>query len=156
MHVFLRILSFCVVVFIVIKFSEASVIARLLRYSVTEVTNWWYEAIIWSVKIFGAVFAPANFTDFTNPYTYVIISLICLLSYFYYQINLKPLNRVRNLGEIGYIYDAHEDKRNTANQVQRLRKVGDLPPAYPNGWYGVIESHRIPPATSKTVNMLGW
>ena len=65
------------------------------------------------------------------------------------------MNWVRNLGEIGYIYDKHEDRRNVVNQMQRLRAVGDIPPVYPNGWYAVIEGHRIAKAEARPINMLG-
>ncbi|KAK7075338.1 hypothetical protein SK128_002535 [Halocaridina rubra] len=39
--------------------------------------------------------------------------------------------------------------------VQRLRKKGELPPAYPNGWFAIAESRNVPVAQVVPVQALG-
>lgn len=42
-----------------------------------------------------------------------------------------------------------------AREMSRLRKVGNLPPAYPNGWFALIESDTLRRGQVKYVAALG-
>lgn len=46
-------------------------------------------------------------------------------------------------------------KRDIINEVRRRKKVGELPPAYPNGWFGLIRSEELAVGASTSVNALG-
>lgn len=39
--------------------------------------------------------------------------------------------------------------------VRKQRKIGELPPLYPNGWYEVMRSEELPVGTVKAVFMIG-
>lgn len=41
------------------------------------------------------------------------------------------------------------------NEYRRRRKIGELPPAYPNGWFAIMESDELPVKTAKEVDALG-
>ena len=46
-------------------------------------------------------------------------------------------------------------KRDVINEVRRRRKYGELPPVYPNGWFGLLRSEHLPVGGSTSVNALG-
>ena len=41
------------------------------------------------------------------------------------------------------------------NQVRRRKRIGDLPPVYPNGWFGLLHSEEVAIGVSTSVNALG-
>jgi cholesterol 7-dehydrogenase len=46
-------------------------------------------------------------------------------------------------------------KRELVRDVRRLRKVGNLPPVYPNGWFSLLDSRDLAPGDVKHVAALG-
>ena len=66
----------------------------------------------------------------------------------------SPLDYRCNLADTGYLSGGFS-KRETANQVRKRRKVGDIPPVYPNGWFFVIFSAELPVKAVKYVQILG-
>uniref|UniRef100_A0A4W6FDN5 cholesterol 7-desaturase n=1 Tax=Lates calcarifer TaxID=8187 RepID=A0A4W6FDN5_LATCA len=42
-----------------------------------------------------------------------------------------------------------------ANEVRRRRKIGELPPVYPNGWYRALDSHMLERGEVRSVTVLG-
>ena len=46
-------------------------------------------------------------------------------------------------------------KRDLVKEVRRLRKIGNLPPVYPNGWFMLLESDDLAPGEVKHVAALG-
>ena len=46
-------------------------------------------------------------------------------------------------------------KREVANEVRRRKRVGDLPPVYPNGWFCLIYSKELAVGATTSVNALG-
>jgi cholesterol 7-dehydrogenase len=46
-------------------------------------------------------------------------------------------------------------KRQLVQEIRRLRKVGNLPPVYPNGWFSLLESTELAPGEVKHVPALG-
>ena len=46
-------------------------------------------------------------------------------------------------------------KRDIINEVRRRKKVGEFPPAYPNGWFGLLRSDELAVGASTSVNALG-
>ena len=57
--------------------------------------------------------------------------------------------------DVGYIVTPGRSKRDIANMVRRRRRVGDIPPPYPNGWYEIMRSKDLPVGVSKAVNLIG-
>jgi hypothetical protein len=47
------------------------------------------------------------------------------------------------------------NKRELAREVRRLRKVGKLPPVYPNGWFALLDSRDLSPGDVKHIAALG-
>ena len=46
-------------------------------------------------------------------------------------------------------------KQEIVNEVRRRKRIGDLPPVYPNGWFGLIRSEELKVGASTSVNALG-
>lgn len=42
-----------------------------------------------------------------------------------------------------------------ANRVRRQRAAGDIPPVYPNGWFGLIEGCKVNAGDVKNISVLG-
>ncbi|EFX88304.1 hypothetical protein DAPPUDRAFT_311567 [Daphnia pulex] len=77
-------------------------------------------------------------------YTVAALVLVWLLHYVFIQ----PLNRIRDLCDTGYQDQARWDrygrtKRQLANEARRNKKVGDVPPVFPNGWFALCESEDL-------------
>lgn len=72
-----------------------------------------------------------------------------------YRLLFCPLELLRTLDEVGYIVEDGRTKAGAANEVRRRRKVGELPPVYPNGWYRVLDSHMLARGEVKNVFILG-
>ena len=81
--------------------------------------------------------------------------LTTIVLYFIYTCAFKPMNRVKRLEDIGYIPDRGQTLKETANLVRKRRQAGDIPPVYPNGWFGIAESSDIDVGQVKAVSCLG-
>ena len=46
-------------------------------------------------------------------------------------------------------------KHEIMNEVRRRKRIGDLPPIYPNGWFGLLRSEEVSVGVSKAVDALG-
>lgn len=46
-------------------------------------------------------------------------------------------------------------KQEIANEVRRRRRVGELPPVYPNGWFSLLRSAELAVGATTAVNALG-
>ncbi|BFZ20630.1 hypothetical protein BsWGS_23669 [Bradybaena similaris] len=94
-------------------------------------------------------------SDLSSPWTYIRIAALGGFLYGCYIILFRPLNQVRKLGDIGYIAEGSFSIKETANLVQKRRKVGNTPPPYPDGWFGLMESFSLKTGEVKSVNALG-
>lgn len=72
-----------------------------------------------------------------------------------YRLLFGPLELLRTPDNVGYIAEAGRSKARAANVVRQRRKVGDLPPVYPNGWYRVLDSRSLRRGEVKNVFVLG-
>ena len=61
----------------------------------------------------------------------------------------------QNERDVGYLVTPGKSKKDIANMVRRRRRVGDIPPPYPNGWYEIMTSKDLPVGVSKAVNLIG-
>ena len=46
-------------------------------------------------------------------------------------------------------------KQEIVNSVRRRKKIGDLPPVYPNGWFSLLCSDELPVGGTTSVNAIG-
>ncbi|XP_064093402.1 cholesterol 7-desaturase nvd-like isoform X2 [Macrobrachium nipponense] len=75
-----------------------------------------------------------------------------------YRVAFHPLNRVMNMEDIGWGCLSSQDGKSLAEKIrrmQKLRKTGDLPPSYPNGWFAIAESRNVAAGQVIPVNALG-
>ena len=54
-----------------------------------------------------------------------------------------------------FVPPSGKGRKELSSLVQRLRKVGNIPPPYPNGWYEVMRSCDLPKKAVKAVSMIG-
>ncbi|GAB6033146.1 hypothetical protein CHUAL_012755 [Chamberlinius hualienensis] len=86
---------------------------------------------------------------------------VAVVAYLLYVI-YRPMNRVRELSDIGYWHLKKLDKRKNAplrdlvNDLIKQQKVGtDIPPIYPNGWFVIAESRDLKRGSIIPVSALG-
>ncbi|XP_038124189.1 cholesterol 7-desaturase nvd [Cyprinodon tularosa] len=72
-----------------------------------------------------------------------------------YRLLFCPLELLRTPDEVGYIAEDGRTKAQAANEARSRRRVGELPPVYPNGWYRVLDSHMLARGEVKNVYILG-
>ncbi|XP_077479418.1 cholesterol 7-desaturase nvd [Stigmatopora argus] len=85
-----------------------------------------------------------------------IISCVFLIFFtFTYKLLFSPLELIKLPEDVGYIAKDGCSKSRTANEVRRRKKIGDLPPIYPNGWFRVLDSHMLKIGEVKDVTMVG-
>ena len=69
--------------------------------------------------------------------------------------------KYRPVADAGFEFPSNQvvkklvSKRDVLNAVRRRKKAGDLPPVYPNGWFGLIRSEELAVGASTSVNALG-
>ncbi|XP_022093061.1 cholesterol 7-desaturase-like [Acanthaster planci] len=76
----------------------------------------------------------------------LVVSVISVYVFVYlYQLFFVPLNWTRTEGDVGYILDDRggKSKMDVANEIRRRRRMGDIPPVYPNGWFALFRSFQV-------------
>uniref|UniRef100_A0A0N4ZMH8 cholesterol 7-desaturase n=1 Tax=Parastrongyloides trichosuri TaxID=131310 RepID=A0A0N4ZMH8_PARTI len=85
--------------------------------------------------------------------------IFIFLIYIGWRLLVKPLNRVKRLGDLGFFFgDAKYSNKVTEKmieRVKRLRIIGELPPVYPNGWFCIAESNQINKKSILPVTFMG-
>ncbi|VDK78683.1 unnamed protein product [Cylicostephanus goldi] len=88
----------------------------------------------------------------------VATAAFLIISYAIYVL-LRPYNRIRKLGDVGLFLGKPEMKgvyrERQITRLAKLRRVGELPPVYPNGWYCIAESDEIKPKCIKEITIFG-
>ncbi|KAM6902304.1 cholesterol 7-desaturase nvd [Xenentodon cancila] len=85
----------------------------------------------------------------------IVAAVTLLVLSWLYRLLFCPLVLLRTPDDVGYIVEDGRTKAQAANQVRRRKKVGELPPVYPNGWYRVLDSHMLKNGEVKNVSVLG-
>lgn len=145
----LTIILCCLLIFVV----SASVTEQVFINPLLEVGHLWFHA---ATTVYSRVLDTV--TTIPDPYhwkTYLYFTILAAVLRGAYLFFLKPLNRVRKLGDTGYIAEGSFSVKETANNVQKRRKVGLVPPVYPNGWFGIMESFSLQKGQAVSVSMLG-
>ncbi len=52
-------------------------------------------------------------------------------------------------------YPSIHTQKAVIDGIRRSKKIGDLPPIYPNGWFIILETDDLPIRKTKQVNVLG-
>lgn len=93
---------------------------------------------------------------YTPPVVHLSYKLLAIFILFVFALKYlwnwlsSPLIYECNLADT-----VHENKREKANDIRRRRKIGDLPPVYPNGWFFLTLSIDLPVKEVKNVQVLG-
>jgi len=75
--------------------------------------------------------------------------------HYLFEIFIRPLERVRHIQEVGYCNPENADAIAVSNDVRKRRDRGNIPPAFPNGWYCVLYSRELAPLSARSVSALG-
>ncbi|XP_045597725.1 cholesterol 7-desaturase nvd isoform X2 [Procambarus clarkii] len=92
------------------------------------------------------------------PWTLFTYLTLAVITFFVYRLAFSPLDRFRDMIDVGWGClggDGRAPLTEKIREVQRLRKTGNLPPVYPNGWFAVIESRQLARAQVVPVQMFG-
>uniref|UniRef100_A0A914C9P8 cholesterol 7-desaturase n=1 Tax=Acrobeloides nanus TaxID=290746 RepID=A0A914C9P8_9BILA len=88
----------------------------------------------------------------------LIIGVFMLL-YGLYCYLVRPLNRVKNLGDLGFFFGHPEPKgKYKEMQIERMKKLrvlGDIPPVFPNGWFRIAETDDLKPKQVLPIVFMG-
>lgn len=86
---------------------------------------------------------------------YLIITIVVLgVSRMCRYLFILPMNRIRTLNDdIGFKHINGKLKKAAINRLRKSRKVGKIPPPYPNGWYVLAESTEIPIGSDKILHV---
>lgn len=52
-------------------------------------------------------------------------------------------------------YKNAHTRKSIITGLRRRRKIGDMPPVYPNGWFIIMETDNLPKKAAKQINVLG-
>ncbi|CAI2354454.1 unnamed protein product [Caenorhabditis sp. 36 PRJEB53466] len=95
--------------------------------------------------------------DYFTAHPLLILGTLGLL--YLLRIASKPLNRVRRLGDVGLFFGKPELKgfyrERQLERLKLLRRIGDMPPVFPNGWYCVCESEKLANNQIMEITVLG-
>ena len=78
-----------------------------------------------------------------------------------YRALFGRIEHFRPVTELGYEFPRGHlskglvSKQEIVNEVRRRRKIGDLPPVYPNGWFSLLRSEELAVGGTTSVNALG-
>ncbi|CAJ0576135.1 unnamed protein product, partial [Mesorhabditis spiculigera] len=85
-----------------------------------------------------------------------ILAVILTILYLYFS---RPINYVVRMGELGFNLGPSDStgtyRERQIERLKRLRKVGELPPVYPNGWFCIAESGEVKAKEIKAVIVFG-
>lgn len=146
--------------FVILSFRtiSANLLSDFLRAPLFHAGDLWLRAFNTSLP--GQV-GPLQYLDYVSDWTSkniatcIFCAFVLYVVFQLYKILFVPLNRIRNLNDVGYVPDGCRSLKDTANLIQKQRRVEFLPPVYPNGWFGIVESHSLKRLESRAVNILG-
>lgn len=143
---------FVVVVLLVLSAVSGWVTEHLLKLP-SEVGEIWISSVQRiHLKLFNFI---STYADVYSYKVYIFVILGSILGYYFYGLLFRPLNRVRLFGDIGYLPDGKFTLKDIANDVKRRRVAGEVPPVYPNGWFGLMEGFKLQRGEAKSISVLG-
>ena len=139
----------CILIFAV----SASVTEKILKIPLFEVGELWINSVYKLYERF--INYIWDLIDIYSPMFYISLAVFIFSLYQIYGLVFRPIDRIRVLGDLGYLPDGKFSKKEIANAVKKRRALGDIPPVYPNGWYGILEGWRLKPGGTANVSVLG-
>ncbi|XP_023338216.1 cholesterol 7-desaturase [Eurytemora carolleeae] len=92
-----------------------------------------YSQCIWIIQIIRLI-----------QQHWVISSFLCLSIYLVHWLFLVPLDLNKKVEDVGWKYlPSGKLKAQEVNRIRKYREIGDTPPSYPNGWFGIVESRNL-------------
>lgn len=107
----------------------------------------------WIFILMGSVGFQVDRSSFLILAGLFIVVTFCL--YKLCQLLFVPVKIFRSLGDAGYIPDGIRPIKDIAKRHKELRRRGDLPPVYPNGWFHILSSWELQNREVKFVCVLG-
>ena len=156
MAVSVRIAACCLAVILTAVVAVSATFSEdLLRVPLFDVPRLWVNAsgtVLTRLQTF--IF---TVPDFSSPWTYLKLTIISVVLYYLYIIFLVPMSRVRKLGDLGYVSEGNKfsNMKEIAEAVKQRRRVGEVPPVYPNGWFGILESRELGVTKVRSISVLG-
>jgi len=144
-------ISFCIIATTSIDTASALFIDKIQTFAV-DFSQMWWQACVDLIETLKMTFI--NIIT-ASPWLIVIIPTTIISLYYLYMLIFAPLNRVRKLEEIGYKPIGSQSKKDYANACRQMRKAGEVPPVYPNGWFAVLETRALEKGQSTSVHCLG-
>lgn len=132
---------------------SASLAEKILKIPLLEAGELWVESA-YKLNTRFVKYVSA-FVDLGSPWFYVGTVVLAFAAYQVWALVFRPINRVRLLGDLGYLPDGKFSQKEIANSVKKRRAVGDIPPVYPNGWFGIYEAYKLQKGDRDTVSVLG-
>ena len=149
-NVVISVLLVCALLFVLVRGFKAE---RILHIPMMEVGGVWLDTLCgYCTQLFTLLRYPK---DVYSVLAYVGCAAALVVLYYLHNFLFVPYNRVKLLGEVGYVEESTFSKKEIANMVRKRRLVGDVPPVYPNGWFGLIESFRLEKGKSANISVLG-
>ena len=143
----------CFMLIILTLAISASVAEKVLKIPLLEVGELWVEsAYKLNTRLVKYV---SSFVDLGSPWFYLGVAVLTFLAYHIWALVFRPINRVRLLGDLGYLPDGKFTQKEIANSVKKRRAVGEIPPVYPNGWFGIYEAYKLKNGDRDSVAVLG-
>lgn len=142
-----------VILCVLILAASASVTEKILKIPLFEVGEIWINSVYKLHERFLNYLW--DLVDVFSPVFYVTLAVVIFVLYQLYGLLFRPINRIRILGDLGYLPDGKFSKKEIANSVKKRRACGDIPPVYPNGWYGIVESWKLKKRETTNVSVLG-
>jgi len=99
-----------------------------------------------------------HFFEFFSAHTYqsILVFLTIIFIYYVYKFYNTPLKKVKLFEQVGYLQKKKEEQNIRQQMKQkRKRKVGNIPPPFPNGWFSLCLSSELKVKEIKQVDCLG-
>ena len=141
------------VLILVVSIVSGWMTEKLLDLPVMDMSEIWVNsAHRMHIKLLNLV---STYVDIYSYKLYVFLAIGCIVCYYLYDLLFTPLNRVRHLGDIGYLPDGKFSMKEVSERVKKQRLVGEVPPVFPNGWFGLMESFKLKSGEAKSLSVLG-
>lgn len=73
-----------------------------------------------------------------------------------YEFLFGRIENYRPEADAGFEFPGgQKSKKDVLNEVRRRKRIGELPPVYPNGWFCLMRSDDLAVGASTSVNALG-
>ena len=87
-----------------------------------------------------------------------LVSAVLFLLYKAWKSSAFDKKIITNTGhedQVGYLVPPGRSKKDIINIVRQVKRAGEIPPMYPNGWYEVMRSDDLAVGEVKAISMIG-